>query len=1195
MLETSSDRNPVEELAEEFLERIRRGEKPALSEYTNKYPSLAGEIRSLFPALLMMEDVRQGDSETSSVRALNPLATTGKKLERLGDYRILREVGRGGMGIVYEAEQESLGRHVALKLLPGQPLLDPQRLGRFQREARAAARLHHTNIVPVYGVGEDEGLHYYAMQFIQGHGLDQVLTELKKLRRTKSGFALSVSEERTNLRATASVADVAHSLLSGVNVPEITTATPAAIVDSLSSPSTSPAEDSARSDHLMHLPGQSEHTTLSDAGRQYWQSVARIGIQVAEALAYAHNLGTLHRDIKPSNLLLDSKGIVWVTDFGLAKVADSDDLTRSGDIVGTLRYMAPERFEGRSDPRNDVYGLGITLYEMLTLRPAFAEDDRSKLIAQILHEEPPRPRKLNPSVPRDLETVVLKAIAKQPEHRYASAQEMATDLRRFAEDRPIRARRVRAVERLWRWSRRNPVMAALAFTVALLVLIVAVGASFNSFRLRAALSDSENNLERAERAEKEANDKLWGSLLAQARANRLSRRLGQRFETLETIREATRLARARGMTEEHFLQLRNEAIACLALADLRVAKEWPGLPAGSLALAFDDNLERYARTDARGGITVRSVQDDSEINHFPLMDRRERSPVFGLEGRRLLTDRWEGEVTLWNLDGKEATQVCELPHRRWCTLSADRKLMALGRPDGSAIDIYELALGKRVRELKTTLSGKHMAFHPTERMLAIGCANGVEIWDLDTGDLQAKLPLRSGTDSMAWHPNGKRLAVVGGDNQIHLWDVKSRKEVLQFGGMKNFGEVIIFSHSGDLLAGNGWENVLRLWDPATGKLVFSTPSRAVTALQFSSDDRLLACDGHAGKVRIWGIDPGREYRTLVRDPALGLASYFYPTVHPNGRILAAATQDGVGLWDLETGRALAPLRLGGTYGVLFEPGGTLVTNSPSGLRQWPVRPILSSRGRWRIGPPQRLPVSGSNCEVACSQDGRILAVARHEDAVVLRQDTPGATPGMFSHAGDDIRMVAVSPDGRWLVTCPHNPVTTKIWDAQSEKLVKELPLGARLAAFGPDGKCLFTSGDAVRRWTVGGWEEDPQIVSTETPLVLTLAPDGKMLALETGAGTVLILDPETGREYARLEDPNQDPAIALQFSPEGSRLVTSSQQGQAIHVWDLRAIRRQLADLDLDWDLPPYPSEVEHGVASPLELVVDTTEVSPTR
>src|SRR5581483_1215089 len=223
-----------------------------------------------------------------------------------------------------------------------------------------------------------------------------------------------------------------------------------------------------------HLPGQPESATLSESGRSYWQGVARIGIQVAEALAHAHGQGTLHRDIKPSNLLLDAQGTVWVTDFGLAQVSEGGSLTGTGEVVGTLRYIPPERFTGRSDARGDVYSLGLTMYELLTLRPAFGGDERHRLLERILHEEPPRPRQLDPVIPRDLETIVLKAIAKEPAHRYQTAAELADDLRRFLEDRPVKARRASAVERLWRWARRNPTVAALAIAVAGLLTIVTV-------------------------------------------------------------------------------------------------------------------------------------------------------------------------------------------------------------------------------------------------------------------------------------------------------------------------------------------------------------------------------------------------------------------------------------------------------------------------------------------------------------------------------------------------------------------------------------------------------------------------------------------------------------------------------------------------------------------------------------------------
>src|SRR5262249_51609112 len=218
----------------------------------------------------------------------------------------------------------------------------------------------------------------------------------------------------------------------------------------------------------IHLPGQKEASTLSESGSQYWQSVARVGVQVADALAHAASQGVLHRDIKPSNLLLDETGNVWVTDFGLAKAdTDGDDLTHTGDVLGTLRYLAPERFSGRGDLRSDVCSLGLTLYEMLILRPAFDETDRNKLVKQVMHGEPVRPRKLNRNVPRDLETVVLKAIARDPAHRYQPPADMADDLKRFVEDRPVKARRVSETEKFLRWCRRNPALAGALGTAVL--------------------------------------------------------------------------------------------------------------------------------------------------------------------------------------------------------------------------------------------------------------------------------------------------------------------------------------------------------------------------------------------------------------------------------------------------------------------------------------------------------------------------------------------------------------------------------------------------------------------------------------------------------------------------------------------------------------------------------------------------------
>jgi serine/threonine protein kinase len=457
---SDSDRNPVEELAEEFVARWRRGERPALSEYTDRYPQWADRIRKLFPALVVMEKVRPDPEIDPGYHGERGPAEIA--LERLGDYRILREVGRGGMGIVYEAEQESLGRHVALKVLPAQALLDPRHLQRFKREARAVARLHHTNIVPVHGVGEQDGLHYFVMQLIHGQGLDEVLVELKRLRQGQQSAVPSPPAAEPPAPAEA----VARSLLHP-DIPPTEVGRPA------EAPLPEGQTDSG-SRTGIHLPGQTEGSSLSETGWQYWYSVTRIGIQVADALAYAASQGVLHRDIKPSNLLLDTHGTVWVTDFGLAKAeTDQDNVTHTGDVVGTLRYMAPERFSGKADIRSDVYALGLTLYELITLRAAFDETDRNKLITQVMHDTPPRPRQIEPAVPRDLETIVLKAIAHEAGQRYQTPGELADDLRCFLDDRPIKARRQNVVQRGWRWCRRNPALAALVAVLLVGFTVVA--------------------------------------------------------------------------------------------------------------------------------------------------------------------------------------------------------------------------------------------------------------------------------------------------------------------------------------------------------------------------------------------------------------------------------------------------------------------------------------------------------------------------------------------------------------------------------------------------------------------------------------------------------------------------------------------------------------------------------------------------
>jgi serine/threonine protein kinase len=460
---TANEQDIIDKLADSFVARLRAGEHPSVEEYAQRHPELADGIRELLPAIAMLEQRASVAGDSVSKRQFQ---SEDRAPAEIGDYRIIREIGRGGMGIVYEAVQQSLGRHVALKVLAAPTLLNPSHLHRFQLEARAAARLHHTHIVPVFGVGEHKGLHYYAMQFIQGQSLDMVIQAVRQLR----GDAKS---ERTTQFDNAQTVAAAKSLLTG-----------------------RPADDH---EELAHIHGADQtylnaagaesalirkELSASHTGHAFHVSVARIGLQVAEALAYAHNEGVLHRDIKPSNLLLDGRGNTWITDFGLAKTEGTDGLTQTGDFVGTLRYMAPERLEGWSDRRSDIYGLGATLYELLTLQTLYHGSSRAQLVDQILNEPPAAPKKLDPSVPEDLETIILKAMAKEPAERYHTAEDIAEDLRRFLADRPIVARRATLLEQLNRWRRRNPVVAALSAAVAALLCATIAILAVSNTRVR---------------------------------------------------------------------------------------------------------------------------------------------------------------------------------------------------------------------------------------------------------------------------------------------------------------------------------------------------------------------------------------------------------------------------------------------------------------------------------------------------------------------------------------------------------------------------------------------------------------------------------------------------------------------------------------------------------------------------------------
>ena len=442
---------------------MRRGEVPTIEEYAVSFPELAEEIRELFPLLKVME---RAASETSRSGPLSFLTGKDALPAQLGDYRILREVGRGGMGIVYEAEQISLGRHVAIKVLPDRAARNVKQLLRFRREARSAGRLHHTNIVPVFDVGCVDDVHYYTMQFIQGNNLDAVVAEVARFYRANESPAAAGSPAPSANPILKQSRRVARRLMMQAVAQESPTPTINDATRNVAQTIGLVDRDIASSEFEKPLSRTSTAT--------FFRNVARIGMQVADALAYAHDQRILHRDIKPANLLLDIRGNVWVTDFGLAKDED-EKLTDTKDVVGTFRYMAPERFHGHTDARSDIYSLGLTLYELLTLRSCRATQEA---FAQHGPRKLPPPRVIDPCVPRDLETIVLKATAHEPQNRYPRAEHMADDLRRFLAERPILARRTSWLESAWMSCRRNPMLAVTMLVAVVLLIVSVLGLTF---------------------------------------------------------------------------------------------------------------------------------------------------------------------------------------------------------------------------------------------------------------------------------------------------------------------------------------------------------------------------------------------------------------------------------------------------------------------------------------------------------------------------------------------------------------------------------------------------------------------------------------------------------------------------------------------------------------------------------------------
>jgi serine/threonine protein kinase len=513
------------ELVEEITARLQAGRSCDIDEYAARFPEYADRLRDWMTVMSAMADLghslatgaasRVAQSSPASPRTDDTAGLStrdeadGHVTGVLGDFRILRELGRGGMGVVYEAEQISIGRRVALKVLPFAAMLDKQQLNRFKNEARAAGTLDHPNIVAIHSVGTERGVHYYAMQLIEGQSLAQVVDQLRRENGRAVDQQRSSGVEQSAIRNPQSEIETQHAALPTLHAP--TSSLPAF------------------------------------ASREYFRTIAQLGIQAAEALDHAHQNGILHRDIKPANLLVDDSGKLWITDFGLARMEQDAGMTMTGDILGTLRYMSPEQALAKRvvvDHRSDIYSLGVTLYEMLTLQPAYAADDRQELLRQIAFEEPRKLRQLSARIPQDLETIVLKAIEKNPTDRYATAHDSAADLRRFVDDKTIYATPPSLQQRIGKWSRRNQRFVAAIGVVMTLLVVGSTLASVLIWRekqqTRAALMQTQLQRSLAEKSAAESKAVIKFFVEDLLGAVDPARAMGRKVTVEEVLREAAR-------------------------------------------------------------------------------------------------------------------------------------------------------------------------------------------------------------------------------------------------------------------------------------------------------------------------------------------------------------------------------------------------------------------------------------------------------------------------------------------------------------------------------------------------------------------------------------------------------------------------------------------------------------------------------
>ena len=1174
----------IEKLVDQFVEQLRAGQNPTVSEYKQKHPQLAGEIDELFPMLLDLEDRHETSTGKSSRLEI-------EIPERLGEYIIIRELGRGGMGVVYEAMHETMQRRVALKVLPKAFTERSQFLERFMREARSAGQLHHTNIVPVFEVGNVDGYYFYAMQYIHGQNLDMVIDELRRFNRvdrneTEPQLETWPQEQLSDVSATASL-----SMLKGFAKKKNLNA------ESGSNASNRSDKFRLSDSNLSKVNPSSEWSQVGESKDTYFHRVALVGMQVADALEFAHEHGVLHRDIKPGNLILDTAGVVWVTDFGLAK-NDGDNLTHTGDVVGTLRYMAPERFDGKVDRRSDVYSLGLTLYELCTLEFAFGESDRAKLIKKVMSQSPVAPRHLRPEIPRDLETVIVKATARDAKDRYQTAAELKADLGRFHAGSPVKARRVSFSERIWRWSKRHPSRAALVVSLMLLLTTLAIGSMFVAYRENKYANDLEIENFRARKAEKDARRSekqardsekkaLRSNLASQAHlfwahynsgvSRRTTNTPGQYFDVIDSLSRAystlPKLKLRKGSEKRRQLAVRAQAIAAMTNFDLKKEASWKIKDSMSQVFAIDFRNNQLAQSAKNGDIEIREIESQNQIGWLKGPATMAWNLQFSPDGKYLASGhptrsrQKMDQVVIWDLKTRKPVfKISEgLANRPLFDFSPDGKQLAVVMKNGFAV--FRTSDGFRLKDHDLKQQPSLIKFAEKSQLLLITDKRKViHRWSLAKNESLTTYESNEPMYSLDVDPGNGRI-VVGSNRIVMTWPMGNlENEPVSFIAHGNRVTNLKISPDGKYLISSGWDNKTRVFQFLGNRLILSIHAHYVNPGNFSQDGSRIGFIQRNQSIGVWKIYNESPHRVLsVPLIEQTQKARFHPT---QSKILVALATDEIQFWNHGKDRLLKSIRCNKVSDFGFtQDGKRLFACCEDGLKSW------------NIGCTESQIDIGEETVVSKTR-AKYLHVDQQNNAVVLRLDGGDAMLVRLRAEADQkselkigphqrMDHARITPCGKYLVTSTWKGRDIKVWDATSGQLIKGLAPDWKTAtfAFSPDGKQLVATCEKGQKiWEIGSWD-----LKRETPRDKLDGFVGDTAWSKNGDWIISaytmyqpqLVSAESGEILAVFEPTVSVAGNMMRISDDNRFLVVASRD--QVHVWDIELIQQNLKKLGMQW------------------------------